>query len=233
MTAQQAIAMELPGMQDVTRKAAKLTTYGQVLAVAEPHASFPQLGAEALSARVWVVAIAGTVNPGSTFGLLPEHYTWEAVFIDQQTRKAVGSVDGSTGDWPPFFNALRDLSHARTELSPAGTTLPASLHIVRSFFNSQGASGWTSQAHSSSSEYEVTATAAACSITVSGPTGSAKATLVKIICQGPGTDEVAVPADEGALLDAKVEKLLLRHLLGSTVSGRPPPPHFIRVTVLT
>jgi hypothetical protein len=132
MTAQQAIAMELPSVEHVTRAAAKLTTYGQVLAAADPQASFPSLGAEALSARVWVVAIAGAVQPNSTMGLIPEHYTWEAVFINQETGKAVGSVDGSTGNWPPFFNALPDLSRVHAKPHPTGTTLPASRPILLS-----------------------------------------------------------------------------------------------------
>jgi hypothetical protein len=204
MTARQAIAMELPGVAHVTRTAAKLTTYGQVLAAAEPTSLHLGLGPEAVSARVWVVAIAGTVRPGSTFGLVPEHYTWEVVFIDRRTRKAVGSQAGSTGDWPPFFNALPDLS--RAEPNPAANTLPASLHAVESFFNVQGANGWTSHAHSSSSEYDVTATVHGCSVTISGPTGSAKVTLMNVVCQGPGTDEIAVPAVDVALLHATVAR---------------------------
>jgi hypothetical protein len=130
MTARQAIAMEVPSVEHVTRAAAKLTTYGQVLAAAEPQSSFPNLGPDALSARVWVVAIAGTVNPNSTTALIPEHYTWEAVFINQQTRKAVGSVDGSTGDWPPFFNALPGRSHVYAKPHPGATTLPGSGPIL-------------------------------------------------------------------------------------------------------
>lgn len=124
VTARQAIAMELPTVAHATRTAAKLTTYGQVLAVADPQASFPGLGATAVSARVWVVALAGAVRPGSTMGLIPEHYTWEAVFINQQTGKALGSVYGSTGDWPPFFNALPDLSGAHARPRPVETTVP-------------------------------------------------------------------------------------------------------------
>jgi hypothetical protein len=205
MTARQAIAMELPGVAHVTRTAAKLTTYRRVLA-AEPTSLHLGIGREALSSRVWVVAIAGTVRPGSTFGLVPEHYTWEAVFIDQRTRKAVGSVAGSTGDWPPFFNALPDLSRSDAEANPTANTLPASLHAVESFFNVQGASGWTNHAHSSSSEYDVTATVDGCSVTISGPTGSAKVTLVNLVCQGPGTDEIAVPAADVALLHATVAR---------------------------
>jgi hypothetical protein len=204
MTAQQAIAMELPGVEHVTRTAAKLTTYGQVLAAAGPHVSLPHLGIEALSAKVWVVAMAGTVKAGSTFSLVPEHDTWEAVFVDQRTRKAVGLVAGSTGDWPPFFNALPDPSPSDAQPSPPGTTLPAPLHTVESFFNGMGARGWTRQADPSSSEYEVTTTIEACSVTISGPTGSARATLLKIICRAPGTNEISVPADDVALLHATV-----------------------------
>jgi hypothetical protein len=60
---------------------------------------------------VWVVALAGTVNPNATFGLLPEHYTWEVTMVDQQRiNTPLGSVFGGTGDWPPFFNAIPDLS---------------------------------------------------------------------------------------------------------------------------
>lgn len=107
-----------------------MTTYGQVLAAMEHQASF--LGTEAPSDRVWVVAIAGTVDPQSTFGLEPENYKWEAVIIDQRTRQEVGSVAGSTGAWPPFFNALPDLSHAHATPNPAETTLPASRPILLS-----------------------------------------------------------------------------------------------------
>ena len=115
-TAQQAIAIaeEDPGVQGVTRSAAKLTTFAQALSAGSPAASVRS--PESPSAHIWVVALAGTVHPG--FSLVPEIDTLEAVLIDQHTGSETGLIAGRTGDWPPFFDTLPDLSNFSAAASP-------------------------------------------------------------------------------------------------------------------
>jgi len=97
-------------LEGIKRIAAKLTTFEGLLALANPGALVPG-SPESGSDRVWVVAVAATVHP--SMGLTREKAdTWAVSVIDQQTGEEVEFTAGATGNWPPFFDALPDLSHA-------------------------------------------------------------------------------------------------------------------------
>ena len=98
---------ELAGIK---RIAAKLTTFEGLLALANPGALVPG-SPESGSDRVWVVAVSAIVHP--SMGLTREKTdTWAVSVIDQHTGEEVEFTAGATGNWPPFFDALPDLSHA-------------------------------------------------------------------------------------------------------------------------
>jgi hypothetical protein len=108
-TAQQAIALVRPGPQyGVTRSAAKLTTWEEALAAGSPGASVPG-SPEPLGARVWVVAFS--VKHWTHLGpnAQPDH--WVAYVVDQKTGNNPEIMSGPA-TWPPFFDALHNLSAA-------------------------------------------------------------------------------------------------------------------------
>jgi hypothetical protein len=97
-------------LRGIKRIAAKLTTFEGLLALANPGALVPG-SPESGSDRVWVVAVSATVHP--SMGRTREKKdTWAVSVIDQRTGEEVEFTAGATGNWPPFFDALPDLSHA-------------------------------------------------------------------------------------------------------------------------
>jgi len=78
----------------------------------------PYLGLEADGSQsVWVVAISGNYGLAPSFGCcsIPSDYTgknsWGLAVIPDRGPAAVSVFDTSwRGDWPPYFDALSDLS---------------------------------------------------------------------------------------------------------------------------
>ena len=98
-------------LQGITRIAAKLMTFGQLVDGASPNVILGPGAGVSLTARVWVVAVSATVHPG--LGLsVQKPDTWAVIPIDQQTGTGHAFMAGRDGNWPPYFYALPDLSHA-------------------------------------------------------------------------------------------------------------------------
>jgi hypothetical protein len=110
-SAQQAVTLAEQAIGNtaaVTRSAAKLTTWGQAISAANPSGSAPG-SPETSSDKVWVVAFAGSFE--DTLSLVPTPPDkWEVELIDQQTGEGMAVFAAPTGNWPPYFDALPDLS---------------------------------------------------------------------------------------------------------------------------
>lgn len=101
-------AEHVPGVfSNVTRASAKEMTLGQFKSAAITADQVKSTVAD--TALVWVVAVAGTVHP--QFDLLDSKFTWGVVVFDAQTGHDVALLAGSQGTWPPYFDALPDVSN--------------------------------------------------------------------------------------------------------------------------
>jgi hypothetical protein len=57
---------------------------------------------------IWVVAVSGDFGVEPTMS--SDRNSWGAAVIADQSAKLQIWINGSRGDWPPFFDALPDLS---------------------------------------------------------------------------------------------------------------------------
>ncbi len=90
--------------QRIDRLEVKLSTFGAVMAVAAPGGWVQEPSPETL---VWVVATNGLVEPSAARGA---KYPWGVFVYNAATGQIAAEFANDKTNWPPFFDALADLS---------------------------------------------------------------------------------------------------------------------------
>ena len=99
----------------IDRTEAKLVRWMDLRSIVGPfQGPGPGPLSAAPEAPVWVVALSGNLGMSSGIcrGLVacpsPAPIRWSATFIDARTGAVRSTTSATSGDWPPFFDALPD-----------------------------------------------------------------------------------------------------------------------------